>query len=84
MLSVNGRLAKQQFVVPSESSDKEYVVTRFVDPPFDAEHHPEWACSCRGWTSHFPRRDCKHILYAQAGGARTFEEAVANKLSGKS
>jgi hypothetical protein len=47
-LRVNGRLAKHQFVVPSESSDKEYVVTQFDDPPFDEEHHPEWACGCRG------------------------------------
>jgi len=54
MLSVNGRMAKQQFVVPSESSNREYMVTQFGDPPFDAEHHPEWACGCRGWTSHFP------------------------------
>ena len=81
-LRVNGRLAKHQFVVPSESSNREYVVTQFNDPPFDAEHHPEWACGCRGWTSHFPRRDCKHILYAQSGGALTAEQAVVNKLLG--
>ena len=81
-LQVNGRKAKRQFVVPSESSDKDYVVTRFDDPPFDVEHHPEWACGCRGWTSHFPRRDCKHILFAKAGGALTAEQAVVNKLLG--
>jgi len=82
-MNINGRLAKRQFVVPSESSDKEYVVTQFDDPRFDTQHHPEWACGCVGWTRHFPRRDCKHILYAKSGGATTFEEAIANKLLGK-
>jgi hypothetical protein len=81
-LVVNGRRAKRQFVVPSESSEREYVVTQYDDPPFDAEHHPEWSCACIGWTRHFPRRECKHILYAQSGGARTFEEAIANRLLG--
>jgi hypothetical protein len=23
--------------------------------------HGEWACGCRGWTMHVPRKDCKHI-----------------------
>jgi hypothetical protein len=80
---VNGRPYKQQFIVPSESGHGDYVVTHYADDPFDAEHHPEWACACIGWTRHFPRRDCKHILYAQAGGATTFEEAIANKLLSK-
>jgi hypothetical protein len=81
-LQINGRQAKKQYVVPSESSGKEYIVTEYDDPPFDNQHHPKWACGCIGWTRHFPRRECKHILYAQAGGARTFEEAIANKLDG--
>lgn len=80
---INGRRAKRQYICPSESSSKEYVVTHFDDPPFDREHHPEWSCGCIGWTRHYPRRDCKHIMYAQSGGARTFEEAIANKLEGK-
>ena len=79
-MNINGRLAKRQFVVPSESSNKEYVVTQFDDAPFDVEHHPEWTCGCIGWTRHFPRRDCRHILYAQSGGATTYDEAIANKL----
>lgn len=80
---VNGRPYRRQFVVPSESSSSEYIVTQFGDEPFDSQHHPEWACACIGWTRHFPRRDCKHIMYAQSGGATTFEEAIANKLEGK-
>lgn len=81
--TTNGRPFVMQYVCPSESSpDKEYVVTHFADEPFDAEHHPEWACGCIGWTRHFPRRDCKHITYAQSGGATNFADAIANKLGG--
>lgn len=76
------RPIKHQFVVPSESSSREYVVTQYDDSPFDNEGHSEWACGCRGWTSHVPRRDCKHIIYAQSGGALTAEQAVVNKLLG--
>lgn len=79
---VNGRRYAQQFVVPSESGGGEYVVTHYADPPFNHEGHPEWACACIGWTRHFPRRDCKHIQYAQSGGATTLGEAIANKLEG--
>jgi hypothetical protein len=88
---VNGRPYKHQFIVPSESGGGDYVVTQYADGPF--EHYqksmlnnqgqPEWACACIGWTRHFPRQDCKHIMYAQSGGATTFEEAIANKLLGK-
>ncbi len=80
---VNGRPYKRQFVVPSESGNNPYIVTQYADPPFNNEGHPEWACACIGWTRHFPRRDCKHIMYAQSGGATTFEEAIANQLEGK-
>lgn len=90
----NGRPYKQQFVCPSESSDNEYVVTQYADGPFDSKQpypqadlnaagQPEFACGCIGWTRHFPRQDCKHIKYARAGGAKTFDEAIANKLLGK-
>ena len=75
------RPIKHQFIVPSESSGKEYVVTHYGDGPFDG-NHPEWACACIGWIRHSPRRDCKHILWAQNGGARTFDEAIANRLLG--
>ena len=88
------RPIKNQFVVPSESSDKEYVVTQYGDGPFNnyqsypiaalnQDGQPEWACSCIGWIRHSPRRECKHISYAKAGGARTFIEATANILLGK-
>ncbi len=81
---VNGRPYERQYVAKSESSEGSYIVTHFADPPFNNEGHPEWACACIGWTRHFPRRDCKHILYAKTGGASTFEEAIANELLGKS
>ena len=76
------RPINHQFVVPSESSSKEYIVTQYDDTPFHQDGHPEWACSCLGWIRHSPRRDCKHILYAKAGGARTLDEAIANRLLG--
>lgn len=25
----------------------------------------KWACGCRGWTMHTPRRDCKHITFVK-------------------
>ena len=25
-----------------------------------------WSCSCRGWTMHMPRKDCKHIREVRA------------------
>jgi hypothetical protein len=42
----------QSWLVPSSSGDKNYTVS--IDEKGD------YACSCVGWTSHFPRRDCKH------------------------
>jgi hypothetical protein len=76
------RPIRHQFVVLSESSNHEYVVTQYDAPPFDNEGHPEWACGCRGWTSHVSRRDCKHITFAQSGGALTAEQAIVKKLLG--
>jgi len=26
----------------------------------------EWQCSCKAWTAHMPRQDCKHIDKARA------------------
>jgi hypothetical protein len=73
----NGRRYHRQYVVPSESSSSEYIVTNYSDG-----RDPEWACACIGWTRHTPRRDCKHISYARAGGATSLEDAIANKLEG--
>lgn len=36
-----------------------YTVSRDVGGGF--------ACSCKGWTLHTPRRDCRHIIYVRAG-----------------
>ncbi len=82
-MRIKGRNCERQFVVPSESGNGSYIVTHYADPPFDDEHHPEWSCSCLGWTRHFPRRKCKHILYAAAGGDTNFTDAIANILEGK-
>ena len=45
---------KYRWEAPSSSSDAVYVVAMS-----EAGH---WACGCRGWTMHVPRRDCRHIL----------------------
>jgi len=90
---VNYRPYSEQYVCPSESGDKDYIVTHYADGPFEnKQNFPysslndegkcEWACSCIGWTRHYPRQDCKHIRYAQCGGATTLSDAIANKLEG--
>lgn len=44
---------------PSDSNpEKLYTVA------IDAEG--SWGCSCRGWTGHTPRKDCKHIKRVKA------------------
>ena len=35
----------------------------------------EWQCSCKAWTTHKPRRDCKHIDKARANPEK-YEVAV--------
>uniref|UniRef100_A0A6M3LUJ5 SWIM-type domain-containing protein n=2 Tax=viral metagenome TaxID=1070528 RepID=A0A6M3LUJ5_9ZZZZ len=43
-----------QWIVPSDSDpNRNYTIS--------LTYNEEWQCSCRGWTSHVPRRDCKHI-----------------------
>ena len=45
---------KDQWQVPSSSNpSKSYTVSLTMAD--------EWQCSCPGWTTHMPRRDCKHI-----------------------
>ena len=36
----------------------EYIVSETVDG--------EWQCSCKAWTTHLPRKDCKHVRKAKA------------------
>ena len=44
-------------MVPSDSNSyKEYKVS------YAKNRAEEWQCSCMGWTRHYPRHDCKHIL----------------------
>lgn len=35
----------------------------------------EWQCSCKAWTTHKPRIDCKHIIKAKAD-PKKYEVAV--------
>jgi len=35
-----------------------------------------WQCGCKGWTTHVPREDCKHIEKAKAD-PKKYEIAVS-------
>ena len=43
------------------------------------DHEGHWACGCRGWTMHMPRRDCKHIREVQG---RASVQALLNTQAG--
>ena len=45
----------------------EYIVSETEDG--------EWQCSCKAWTTHKPRIDCKHIVKAKAD-PKKYEVAV--------
>lgn len=49
----------KQWEVDSDTSNSTYIVSQLADGTFQ--------CSCRGWTSHMPRRDCKHIIWCRYG-----------------
>lgn len=52
--SANGVQYQIQFSVQSSShADRYYTIS--------LTQAGEWQCSCRGWTMHVPRRDCRHI-----------------------
>jgi hypothetical protein len=67
----------KQWTVPSSDGKREYVVS--LDTA-----RGEWACSCKGWTTHVPRRDCKHIkqtlvwygMRAERNAVRKLEKTV--------
>jgi len=41
----------------SSDARRKYVVTKYP--------HNKWKCSCKGWTLHSPRRDCRHIKHVK-------------------
>lgn len=45
---------KKQFMYHS-GSGKDYIVS--------VTNEENYECSCKGWTQHYPRRNCKHINY---------------------
>ena len=57
---------KQQYVrqwqIPSSKAGKTYIVS--------LSHAGEWSCACVGWTSHTPRKACKHIKLAKETGSK--------------
>ena len=66
---------KRQWVVDSSSGPGKYTVSEDLNG--------EFSCSCRGWTGHVPRTDCKHIREVKAGGGKTFGEASLDRLAGR-
>jgi len=64
-----------RWTVESSSGGGSYIIGR------DAQGN--WGCSCRGWTSHVPRRDCKHIIDVKGGGGRTLVESVIDRMAGR-
>lgn len=52
--------------VPSDSGNGEYVVS--------LSDQDTYGCSCKAWTMHFPRQDCKHIDLVKAGHGDEVEE----------
>lgn len=52
--------------VQSDSNpEKFHTVGRAEDGSF--------GCTCVGWTRHFPRRDCRHILYVKSGHGENYD-----------
>jgi len=70
----------RQWIYPSSSSGKDYTISE----PKDSSE--PWACSCKGWTGHFPRTDCKHIrgVKADDGRGRLITDAILDRLKGMS
>ena len=66
---------KRQWACKSSSGNGRYIVSE--------DFNGVWSCSCRGWTSHVPRTDCKHIREVKAGGGDTFGDAALDILSGR-
>lgn len=66
---------KKQRVVKSSSGSGRYTVSE--------DFNGNWSCSCRGWTSHTPRTDCKHIREVKSGGGQSFGAASLDILSGR-
>lgn len=67
----------KQWCVESESSSAEYTVSLCQSQGTDGQYY---TCSCVGWTRHFPRRDCKHILWVRNGGGREIDPCVMAML----
>ena len=57
--------------VPSDSGNGEYVVS--------LSDEDTYGCSCKAWTRHFPREDCKHILLVKAGHGEEIAEMTAEQ-----
>lgn len=50
----------RQWQVPSSKAGKFYIVS--------LSRTGDWSCACPGWTTHTPRKACKHIKEAKESG----------------
>ena len=62
----------KRFLVPSSSSQRTHIVAQY--------DYEDFACSCIGWTRHYPRRNCKHIKQVIAKALAPASESEINAL----
>ena len=62
--------------IPSSDESKcPYPINKPVEYIVSETKDGEWQCSCKAWTTHKPRIDCKHIVKAKAD-PKKYEVAV--------
>lgn len=57
-----------QWQVASSTPGKSYVVS--------LQANGQYQCGCIGWTRHYPREDCKHILVVLGGGGTPLDPMI--------
>jgi hypothetical protein len=62
----------RRWVASSDSGPGNYIVGQDADG--------NYGCSCRGWTSHSPRIDCKHIIRCKNGELLTEAEYTVSLM----
>jgi hypothetical protein len=65
----------EKYKVYSETSVHSYIVSKCDDGSY--------ACSCLGWIRHYPRTNCKHILWVLRNKPEPLNLETYDKLHGK-
>ena len=58
-----------------DESNCPYPINKPIEYIVSETEDGEWQCSCKAWTTHKPRQDCKHIIKAKANPEK-YEIAV--------